>query len=246
MNTRYELNPSPVGPSPRRRAFLLVVAVPLVLLSLVVVKPWETPSHGNTPAADLSTPSPPAGRAATRVSRPDPSQAAVASWPVVSSGARANGDEPTPAEMLAGRVAMPAGWTVGDGGPGRRPNRDDPWVDWLPVSVIPSTDAPGTIVIWPDTGLCTGVPVLDDRPTFITVSAPADLPRGWRLNGWWSDGIRYARLDASVRLIAASAHRSLGYIERLDQTPWPAGRYEIHVVTGQQVLALTMCLRPGG
>ena len=94
--------------------------------------------------------------------------------------------------------------------------------------------------------LCAGYPTIYDRPSFVAVTAPTDLAPDWRLVGWWTDGGRVASLDGSVRQIPSTGSRGISYLERVDGAPWPSGRYEFHVISGERTVALTVCLTRRG
>ena len=87
--------------------------------------------------------------------------------------------------------------------------------------------------MWPGTDLCAGYPTIYDRPTLVAVTTPRDVAPDRVLRGWWTDGANVASLEGSVVQISPPGNRGIGYLERLDQAPWPPGRYEFHVVAGE-------------
>lgn len=239
MEPRYESGLRSVDRSSRRRATLASV-VAMALLGLVIARPW-----GSAPATDTSPTAPSVAPSVVSGQRPAPSVRSVAievpSWPVVPSHPRALSVTSGDAERLLRPPAdRSAEWSVADAGARPRLADDGSWVDWLAVPVAPATDAPGTVVMWPGTGLCTDLPVLQGGPSFIAVSAPDRVARVPHLTGWWSDGTRVASLDGSVRQVVGST--GLGVLERLDGSRWPSGRYEFHVSIGARTLAMTVCL----
>jgi hypothetical protein len=76
----------------------------------------------------------------------------------------------------------------------------------------------------------------------VAVTAPVDTIPYFRVVGWWTDGGRVASLAGSVRQAAPSGANGIRYLERVDQAPWPAGRYEFHVFQGDAIVALTVCM----
>ena len=124
--------------------------------------------------------------------------------------------------------------------------RDEPWVDWAAVVPEATSQAADRIATWPGTGICTGIPVLLDRPTAIGVSTSIDLGADPPIEAWWSDGGRTAALEGSIRELYALGDGGLTVLERLDGSAWPAGRYEFHVGRGDRILALVVCLAGSG
>jgi hypothetical protein len=227
MEPGYEITPARLGRSSHRRVAVVAASI-VVLLGLVVVKPWA----GSAPA-----------------DRQEPAVASSATAAaVVPPSAAANGGPSRAATSTdIGSLAAHAGtWGVGDGGAGPRLIRDEPWLDWQDVVPETSSDIPDRIATWPGTDICERLPVLFDRPLFVAVTAPIDLQADWRLEGWWSDGGRVASLDGSVRQMSPPGVGGISYLERLDGQPWPDGRYEFHVVASDSTLALTFCLARTG
>jgi hypothetical protein len=161
----------------------------------------------------------------------------VASGPVVGAVAEAEA-------ALASLKVRSGTWGVGATGAGPRLVRDEPWLDWAPVTPEEVDGPPAHIAIWPGTGLCVGFPTIFDRPTFVAVTTPLHLDPAESLVGWWTDGGRVASLTGSIREVGPRSS-GVGYLERVDQGPWPAGRYEFHLETGGRTLALTVCLASG-
>ena len=240
MGPGYESAPRPIGPSSRRRATLAAAAA-LAFIGLVVVKPWGITSTDARPADRDVAPSVMAGLRLAPSALPVPTD--MPAWPVAVSRSQPSAGTTSGAEELVDRLdARSTGWGLADGGSGPRLAYDGSWVDWQPVPVAPATEGPGSIVVWPGTGLCTDLPVLRGGPSFIAVSAPPHLSPTWQLTGWWSDGTRVASLVGSVRRIPTPGSPRLVILERLDGSPWPAGRYEFHVSVGDRTLAMTACL----
>ena len=247
----YEIPPARLGRSSPGPLVIGIVVVAM-FVSLAIVKPWT-----GTSSPDVST-----SRAGVRAeaSASDPAASVTAldgrlvapspeepSWP-----ADANDADPTRAtaaqakEALLSLATHAGGWGVGNGGFGPRWVRDEPWFDWAAVVPEAVTDGPLRIAMWPRESLCDGYPTINDLPSFVAVTAPADLTPDWRLTGWWTDGYRVAWLDDSIRQISPSGGRGISYLERVDGAPWPPGRYEFHVAAGDRTVALLLCLTRRG
>ena len=113
--------------------------------------------------------------------------------------------------------------------------RDEPWSDWTPVTIEMADGSPLHVGQWPGTDLCAGYPTIYDRPTLVAVTTPRAVSPDWKVEGWWADGGTAASLDGSVVQISPAGGTGITYLERVDQAPWPPGRYEFHVVTGVHV-----------
>jgi hypothetical protein len=122
--------------------------------------------------------------------------------------------------------------------------REEPWVDWAPVAPEEVDGPPAHIAVRPGTDLCLGYPVIFDRPTVVALTTPLHLDPAELPVGWWTDGGRVASLTGSIRELTPGS-TGIGYLERVDRAPWPAGRYEFHIETGGRTLALTVCLARG-
>jgi hypothetical protein len=152
---------------------------------------------------------------------------------------------PAPGQVTIDRIVRilstrSGAWGVGTGGSGPRLVRDDPWTDWAPVDPTPA-EGPA-IAVWPDTGLCHQLPVLLDRPLLVAVTVPPGLAPDWRLETYWSNGPTITRLDGRVRQVSPPGNRGISYLEEVDGSTWPDGRYEFRVVTGDHVTSLTVCI----
>ncbi len=245
MGPGYRLAPHRVDPSSRRRALVVALSC-LALLAVVIAKPWAM-APASVPAT--AAPSPTAASAVVQAAPAidpalagGPATAFVRTWPVLAVQPRAGGLRPTASEQLASREVASQGWSVGDGGSGPRLLHDERWAEWQAASVAPATGDPEDIVVWPGSGVCNGLPLLDALPSFLAVSAPPRLGAVERLAAWWSDGARVVALANSVREIAAGPRSTVRFLERIDGTRWPAGRYEIHATVGAGTFAVTVCL----
>jgi hypothetical protein len=243
----YEFTPRPIGPSSRWRAAATAFAC-IAFIGLVIVKPWGEPMTAEEPIPAPSRPSPSAATSPSLLPSDAPAAAdasagrAVLSWPVASTRPRAIGYGVAEAESLAVATADRShGWAVGDGGSGPRFVHDEAWLAWRAVAVAAAGETPTSIVVWPGTGLCTGLPMLQDRPTFVAVLAPPGVPPGGRITGWWSDGTRVAALAGSIRQVPATGAPRLQFLERIDGSRWPSGRYELHISSAERTVALTFC-----
>lgn len=244
----YEIAPARLGRSSPRRGLGAVVVV-AVFLGLAIIKPW-----GGTSGPDPWPSSPVSVRAEATSSTPAPSLAAVArrvatppeaepSWPIDLNHTTANDPSALVAQEAIKSLTIHSGlWGVGDAGVGPRLLRDEPWSDWAAVAPEPSSEPPDRIVKWPGTSLCDGYPTINDKPLVVAVTAPVDTVPNFRMVGWWTDGGRVASLAGSVRQAVPSGASGIRYLERVDQRPWPAGRYEFHVFAGNEIIALTVCI----
>ena len=247
----YESRPARLGrTSPRPVVGGITVVV--MFVGLAIVKPWAGTSNPDVSTSRASV------RAEASAFGPAPSVAALGdplvapppaepSWPAIANDAdpiRATVSQAK--EALLSLAAHAGGWGVGNGGFGPRWVRDEPWFDWAAVVPESATDGPLRIAMWPRESLCDGYPTINDLPSFVAVTAPADLTPDWRLTGWWTDGRRVAWLDGSIRQISPTGGRGISYLERVDGAPWPPGRYEFHVVAGERTVALLLCMTRRG
>ena len=182
MDTGYQMEPERVGRTRSRR-------LPALVGTAVPSWPSSSPSHGRgqparppvpDPALAAASPHPTAG---TSYDRPGATPVAVPGWPVPPGPLNGPTLASTQAEgalpMLEGRRGT---WGVGVTGSGPRLIRDDTWSDWTSIEpeVVqgPAQDGmPRHVLIWPGSGLCTGVQATDDRPTVIAVTLPANITR---------------------------------------------------------------------
>ena len=257
METRYEVEPERVGRAADRRRPLVAIVVGLVVVAAVLVKPWAGPTPSPAAGPASAPPAAVASPAGSAVSpgldaRPIAVAPAVApavtpTWPAAPAPTTLTAQTAHEAEGALVSVARHAGtWGVGNAGVGPRMLRDEPWSDWAPVAVEVVDGAPVHIATWPDTDLCAGYPVIYDRPTVVAVTTPRNVAPDWRLVGWWTNGAEVAALDGSVVQISPFGSHGIGYLERVDQAPWPPGRYEFHVVTDSTSVSLTVCLTRRG
>ena len=243
METGYDLEPRPLGRTGHRRVGLVIVAI-VLFLAVVLLKPWVGPPAPST-TERLATPEPAASPGVFAVVPLAPQ--ADPSWPAASIPSTLADATASQAEGVLGALSVHSGtWGVGDAGVGPRMLRDEPWTDW--VALIPETvDAgPLHVLTWPGTDACGGFPQIYDQPSLVAVTAPPDLAPDWRLTGWWTDGYKVAGLEGSVRQVSPAGNRGISYLERTDRAPWPAGRYEFHVIVGQRTVALTVCVTRRG
>jgi hypothetical protein len=149
-------------------------------------------------------------------------------------------DQTTVDQIVHGLASRSGTWGVGAGGTGPRLVRDDPWTDWVAVEPV-AVDGPA-IAVWPDTGLCRATPVLLDRPSLVAVTVPPGLAPDWRLETYWSNGPTIVRLDGRVRQVSPPGNRGISYLEQVDGSDWPDGRYEFRVLAGDHATSLTVCI----
>ena len=247
METGYQSAPEPVG-RPRRRRLPVVVGAVAVLVVIAIAKPWATPATSRSTAgvrpSSADTALSPHPRIAS-LAAADPI-AADPSWPATTVVSGPMDGAVAEAEADMGSLTARAGsWGVGATGAGPRLIRDEPWMDWTAVAIEQVDGPPAHIAIWPGTDLCLGYPAIFDRPTVVAITAPAHLDPTASLVGWWTDGGRVASLTGSIRQIAPVGTAGIGYLERVDRAPWPAGLYEFHLETGGRTVALTVCLARG-
>lgn len=250
METGYEMEPAPIGRSTDRKVPATLVAI-VILLAVVVVKPWagSAVEPATAPAIEHLAPSPaisgliPSPDAASPV--PAAADPPAPGWPVKDGPLVAASSSASEAEESIVAVATRARtWGVASAGLGPRLTRDEPWADWTGVVPEITGDVPRHVVMWPGTSLCQGLPAVDDRGTMIALTAPAAFGSGDRVVGWYTDGARSAALDGSVRQVSPEGGGAVSYLERIDRSPWPAGRYEFHLIVGYGTVGLTVCLTP--
>ncbi|MFL5641564.1 MAG: hypothetical protein ACJ776_10895 [Chloroflexota bacterium] len=252
MQTRYEVEPERIGRSAGRRRPAALIAITLVTAAALLVKPWERadsalPAVVPTPGSVVAV-APPVPR--ILLPRPSVSPAAPAAsptWPSERAPSLLAAQTAKQAEGALAALTEHAGhWGVGTAGVGPRMLRDEPWSDWTPSAAEVVDGAPIHVASWPDTDLCAGYPTIYDRPTLVAITMPRDVAPDLVLRGWWTDGANVASLGGSVVQISPPGNRGIGYLERLDQAPWPRGRYEFHVVVGSASVSLTVCLTRRG
>jgi hypothetical protein len=150
-------------------------------------------------------------------------------------------DQTTIDQIVHVLAARSGAWGVGDGGDGPRLIRDEPWTDWTPVEPGPAWGG-SSLTLWPDTGLCMSVPILMSGPVLLAVTVPPGVVPDWRVTVWWQDGTDIRSLAGVVRQIAPPGNRGIAYLERIDQAPWPVGRYEFDIQAGDHRSSLTSCV----
>ncbi|MEO8437718.1 MAG: hypothetical protein ABI562_04605 [Chloroflexota bacterium] len=248
METRYDVEPRPLGRSSRRRAWIVVVAA-AIFLAAVLVKPWNGGPAKSSPAAIAETPRPTASTRLVEaaVAPFEAAPRATPIWPAGSSPSAATNGTALQAEGGLGALASRSGtWGVGDAGVGPRLLRDEPWTDWVQVAPEAADRGPIHVAIRPETDPCAGFPTIYDSPSLVAVTAPGDLAPDWRLAGWWTDGGQVEPLAGSVRQVSPAGNRGISYLERTDREAWPPGRYEFHVIVGDSALSMTVCLTRRG
>lgn len=247
METRYEIEPERVGRATDRRRPAALLAVALIVVAAVLIKPWagsETTIQAVRPTPEpVVAVAPPLPRILTARPLPTPAAGAIPTWPSERAPSLLATETATEVEGALGALTGHAGtWGVGTAGSGPRILREEPWSDWTPATAEIVEGGPLHIAIWPGTGLCTGYPTIYDRPTLVAITTPRDVAPDRVLRGWWTDGANVATLDDSVVQVSPPGNRGIGYLERLDRAPWPPGRYEFHVVVGTASVSLTVCL----
>ncbi len=115
-----------------------------------------------------------------------------------------------------------------------------------PVKIEQSDGSPLHVSQWPGTDLCAGFPTIYDLPTLVAVTTPRNVSPDWTVEGWWAEGGTAAWLGGSVVQVSPPGRTGITYLERVDQAPWPPGRYEFHVVTASANVSLTVCLTRRG
>lgn len=246
METRYEVERVPIGRR-RDRVVPAIVGAMALVLAVVLAKPWAEPSASPSAAPALivaATPGLPSAGDAT----PDRARVPGSSgWPAAATPARLDLTAVSQAETAIGLLSAHSGtWGVGNSGVGPRLLRDEPWSDWAAVTPEVTGDAPSRIGTWPGTAVCAGLATIYDRPSLVAITAPSELAPDWRLAGWWTDGTNVAPLIGSIHQVSPAGNRGISYLERTDRAPWPAGRYEFHVISGTTTLSLTICLTRSG
>ncbi len=244
MDPGYDVEPRLVGRSTHRGVWLGVLTA-AVLLGVVLQKPWAAQPRPDSEAI-LATPVPSASPAFALI--PIRPEAHLASeWPAGSVPSVLAVATATQAEGALGGLAIHSGqWGVGNAGVGPRMLRDEPWTDWVAATPENVDGGPLHVMTWPGTGMCGGLPSIYDNPSVVAVTTPSALVPDWRLTGWWTDGSNVAALSGSVWQVSPAGNRGISYLERTDRAPWPPGRYEFHVIAGQQTVALTVCITRRG
>ena len=144
--------------------------------------------------------------------------------------------------MLAEVASRAGDWGVADAGAGPRLIRDEPWLDWRTVTPQAAPALPIEVGMWPGTGICDGLQDLLDRPVVVALTVPFQTDPTARLTGWWTNGTTVSDIDTSVQDVTPSANAGYRALVRTDQTPWPTGRYELHLVTGTTHQAVAFCI----
>jgi hypothetical protein len=240
------------APLARPRRTMPAVAVVLVIaavLAVAVVKPW---GDGSTAASLAPLAGGPAATAAGLGGADASASAAISTGASVDGSGDGSGTvgsalEPAPppetlATIVHRLVTREGSWGIGVGGEGPRLIRDDLWVEWAPLDPVDAGSIPDDLSRWPGTDLCGGVPVLFDRPYILAVTVPPGLPPDWRILAWRTDGVTIDDLSTAVRQVSPPGNRQISYLEFPNNAIWPDGRYEFHVVAGDHVLAMTVCL----
>jgi hypothetical protein len=225
-----------------------VLAAGALFIAVVVAKPWGGPVATQPVAvATTASASASAGPSTSGAAAPLPVSVLPETWPVTAVGdASVRGVEPRD-PSASGRLASHAGsWGVAALGNGPRIVRDEPWVDWAPVLPERTTQAADRISTWPGTGICTGLPVVLDLPSVVAVTTPTDVVLDRPIEGWWSDGGRIAWLDGSIRVLSGVGSVGVTYLERVDGSTWPAGRYAFDIGRGDAIVSLVICLARTG
>jgi hypothetical protein len=250
MDSQYEIEPERIGRSGGGHRPLVAIFIGLVVVAVMVSKPWDGPdarSHAVRPttAAGVAAATPAGPRVAPGLdSRPvAAAPAAVPGWPAAPSPTVLATQTAQEAERAVASIARHAGtWGVGNAGVGPRMLRDEPWSDWTAVTIELADGSPLHVGQWPGTDLCAGFPTIYDRPTLVAITTPREVSPDWKVEAWWADGRTAAALHGSVVQISPAGRTGITYLERVDQAAWPPGRYEFHVVTASAEVSLTVCL----
>ncbi len=231
-------------PLSRRRTLptVLVVAAIAAVLGAAVLKPWGGSPGSSSEAAVVGASAVPA--ASGPVDGGQEGSPALGATAGPTDETVGSGDAPAPETLavIVSRLAAKAGaWGIGEGGAGPRLVRDDPWTEWQAVDPVAGAAYPRDLLRWPGTDLCLGVPQFYDRPALLAVTVPPGLQPDWRILTWRSDGTTISPLTI-LRQVSPPGNRQISYLEYPDTTPWPDGRYEFHIVSGDHILAMTVCL----
>ena len=245
----YAQPPTRIGGRSRRRWVIVAVGATM-LVAIAVAKPWGSPA--TTPTGDVALAAPSATPVAsviepTAASLPSEPVIAEPTWPVaVGEAGRIPAPDPRDPSTTATMAQFAGSWGVAALGSGPRFVRDEPWAEWTAVSPATSRKSPDRILTWPGTGICTNTPVVDERPSVVAITTPVGATPDRPIEGWWADAGHVGSLDGSIRELSASGPPGVAYLERLDGSPWPSGRYEFHVSRGARIIALVVCLAPTG
>ena len=233
MEPGFKVETGPVARRSSRGAMVIGLAM-VVGLAVVVAKPWvpsvPAPNASAAPVAVVATPSPSSSETATEAS----------AWPVVPSRESASAGSSTSSARAVAALFVDHAGDWGIGAVTRSVGSGDTSSIWAAVTPEPTSDSPNEIAMWPGTEVCGGLPTLDSLPTVIGLTTPPQLRPSGSVAGWWTDGVRVASVVGSIRRLAIGAP-GVALLERVDGSPWPAGRYEFHVA-GPTTLALSVCL----
>jgi hypothetical protein len=230
------------APLARQRRTVPPAAVVLVMaavLAVAVAKPW---GDGTTTASPVPVAGIAASAAATGAMDSSPF-ARLVGGPVDGPQSRTAVPAPETFAVIVTQLAADAGeWGIGVGGSGPRLSRDEPWTEWQPIDPVAGAPYPRDLLRWPGTDLCLGVPRLYDGPSLLAVTVPPGLRPDWRILSWRSDGTTISSLSTTLHQVSPPGNRQISYLEYPDNARWPQGRYEFHVVSGDHVVAMTICL----
>ena len=211
-----------------------------------IVHPWQAT---NSSIAVVPRPSNLASSTQT------PSKAtSLAPMPPSTPGQSAN-DELAVAVDQLGEDAAP--WGVGVGaavGPPLQPTLEIPalgvatdqaWWAWIVVQPSPPVGLAAAIEALPASKLCSGVPRLPTDAQVLMVTTPSGTADTIQLQAWhevgWHDEPRDIEPLAGL-ISAVSQHAGdVSYLRLANGSPWPDGRYELHV-DGPSKSSLTVCL----
>ena len=150
-------------------------------------------------------------------------------------------DSTITAQIVRELTARAREWGVGAGGNGPRLIREEPWTDWAAVDPGPAWNGT-SLTLWPDTGLCLGAPALLSHPSLLAITVPPGLVPDWTVSTWWQDGTGIRSVAGLVRQVSPPGNRGIAFLERVDHGPWPVGRYEFDILSGDHRTSLTACI----
>jgi hypothetical protein len=220
MGAGYELRPVTIERSAGRRPIVLFLVASFAV-GIVVLKPWAI-----VPATPVEA----------AIVAPAPVTVVPPAVPVPLVVAA-----PTSGPPVIGSLAAHSGtWGVGVAGVGPRYDGET-WADWTAVDPWPASPTAERVETGPRAA-CSNVAALYDGALFVALTNPSDVPIDRSVRAWWWDGSDAVSLADSTRIVVPAGDAGISYLVRRDRAPWPAGRYELQLVTGDRAMALGFCL----
>jgi hypothetical protein len=119
----------------------------------------------------------------------------------------------------------------------------EPVTDWSAVDPWPASPTAGVAVTGSSAACATTV---IERPLFLALTNPSDVPIDRSVLAWRWDGSFPVSILDQTRIVMPAGDAGISYLARLDREPWPAGRYELQLVSGDRAMALAFCVSATG